>query len=361
MKHKPGRSGHGPSTIHHVAERAGVSPMTVSRVINGKKNVKASTRARVEAAIRDLSYSPNPAATSLARDDLIRIGLLYGNPSAAYLSEFLVGGLEECSRRNVQLVVEQCEPGDENAVAEHLIESGIDGIILPPPLCDAASVIKVLAAAHTPAVAVATGSAADSLSAVSIDDYRAAAAMTRHLINLGHQRIGFIIGHPNQTASGRRLAGYRAALAEARIPEASELIAQGFFTYRSGLDAAETLLRLEEPPSAIFASNDDMAAAAVAVAHRHNLDVPADLTVCGFDDTALATTIWPELTTIRQPVAEMSRAAVRLVIDEIRRQRAGDPEQHPHTLLDFALIRRQSDAAPRRRPPILRTEAAAGR
>ena len=250
MKHKPGRSGHGPSTIHHVAERAGVSPMTVSRVINGKKNVKASTRARVEAAIRDLSYSPNPAATSLARDDLIRIGLLYGNPSAAYLSEFLVGGLEECSRRNVQLVVEQCEPGDENAVAEHLIESGIDGIILPPPLCDAASVIKVLAAAHTPAV---------------------------------------------------------------------------------------------------------------AVAHRHNLDVPADLTVCGFDDTALATTIWPELTTIRQPVAEMSRAAVRLVIDEIRRRRAGDPEQHPHTLLDFALIRRQSDAAPRRRPPILRTEAAAGR
>ena len=104
-----------------------------------------------------------------------------------------------------------------------------------------------------------------------------------------------------------------------------------------------------------------MAAAAVAVAHRHNLDVPADLTVCGFDDTALATTIWPELTTIRQPVAEMSRAAVRLVIDEIRRRRAGDPEQHPHTLLDFALIRRQSDAAPRRRPPILRTEAAAGR
>jgi LacI family transcriptional regulator len=216
--------------------------MTVSRVINGKKNVKASTRARVEAAIHDLNYSPNPAATSLARDDLIRIGLLYGNPSAAYLSEFLVGGLEECSRWNVQLVVEQCEPGNENAVAEHLIESGIDGIILPPPLCDASSVIKVLAAARTPAVAVATGSPADSVSAVSIDDYRAAAAMTRHLINLGHQRIGFIIGHPNQTASGRRLGGYRAALADARIPEASELITQGFFTYRSGLDAAETLL-----------------------------------------------------------------------------------------------------------------------
>jgi LacI family transcriptional regulator len=319
--------------------------------------VKPATRERVEAAIRELNYSPNPAATSLARDDQIRIGLLYGNPSAAYLSEFLVGGLEECSRFNVQLVVEKCEPGEENAVALHLIAGGIDGIILPPPLCDASSVIDVVAKARTPAVAVATGSPADSVSAVSIDDYRAAAAMTRHLIALGHQRIGFIVGHPNQTASGRRLAGYRAALADARIQDAPELVTQGFFTYRSGLDAAEQLLRLDEPPSAIFASNDDMAAAAVAVAHRHNLDVPADLTVCGFDDTALATTIWPELTTIRQPVAEMSRVAVRLLIDEIRRQRADEPAQHPHTLLDFALIRRQSDAAPRRRPPILRAEA----
>ena len=331
--------------------------MTVSRVINGKKNVKAATRERVEAAIRELSYSPNPAATSLARDDLIRIGLLYGNPSAAYLSEFLVGGLEECSRWNVQLVVEKCEPGEENAVAEHLIAGGIDGIILPPPLCDSASVIAVLAKASTPAVAVATGAPAEAMSAVSIDDFRAAAAMTRHLIALGHQRIGFIIGHPNQTASGRRLEGYRAALADARIPVADELITQGYFTYRSGLDAAERLLRLDVPPSAIFASNDDMAAAAVAVAHRHNLDVPADLTVVGYDDTGLATTIWPELTTIRQPITEMSRVAVRMLIEELRRRRADEPTQHPHTVLDFALIRRQSDAAPRRRPPMLREAA----
>jgi LacI family transcriptional regulator len=354
VKRKPGRSGRGPSTIHDVAERAGVSPMTVSRVINGKKNVKAETRERVEAAIRALNYSPNPAATSLARDDLIRIGLLYGNPSAAYLSEFLVGGLEECSRWNVQLVVEKCEPGEENAVAEHLLAGGIDGIILPPPLCDSASVIAVLAKARTPAVAVATGEPAESVSAVSIDDFRAAAAMTHHLIALGHQRIGFIIGHPNQTASSRRLEGYRAALADAGILEAAELVTQGYFTYRSGLDAAERLLRLDTPPTAIFASNDDMAAAAVAVAHRHNLDVPADLTVVGYDDTGLATTIWPELTTIRQPITEMSRVAVRMLIEEIRRRRADEPAQHPHTLLDFALIRRQSDAAPRRRPPMLR-------
>ena len=129
-------------------------------------------------------------------------------------------------------------------------------------------------------------------------------------------------------------------------------IAEGLFTYRSGLDAADQLLELAEPPSAIFASNDDMAAATVAIAHRRGLDVPGDLTVCGFDDTALATTIWPELTTIRQPVTEMSRIAVELLVHAIRMQKAGRSAEikEPHLLADYALIRRQSDAAPRRRP-----------
>ena len=123
----PNRRQHGASTIRDVAMRARVSPMTVSRVINGNKNVKPETRESVETAIRELNYSPNPAASSLAGADLIRIGLLYGNPSAAYLSEFLVGGLDQCSRSNAQLVVEKCEPGiDGDAVAQHLVASGID-------------------------------------------------------------------------------------------------------------------------------------------------------------------------------------------------------------------------------------------
>ena len=358
----PNRRQRGASTIRDVAMRARVSPMTVSRVINGNKNVKPETRESVETAIRELNYSPNPAASSLAGADLIRIGLLYGNPSAAYLSEFLVGGLDQCSRSNVQLVVEKCEPGiDEDAVAQHLVASGIDGVILPPPLCDAASVIMLLAHSQTPAVAVATGRPAATVSAVSIDDYKAALEMTRHLVSLGHQRIGFIIGHPNQTASGRRLDGYRAGLAEAGLAPVRKLITQGYFTYRSGLDAAEQLLAVEEPPTAIFASNDDMAAATVAVAHRLGLDVPADLTVCGFDDTALATTISPELTTIRQPITDMSRKAVQMLIDEIRRRRANEPAEQPHTLLDFELIRRQSDAAPRRRPRSLHGKAGRSR
>jgi LacI family transcriptional regulator len=132
--------------------------------------------------------------------------------------------------------------------------------------------------------------------------------------------------------------------------EADEgLIAAGTYTYHSGLDAAELLLARAAAPTAIFASNDDMAAAAVAVAHRRGLDVPADLSVCGFDDTPLATTIWPELTTVRQPVSVISEEAVSMLAEIIRRG-GGAPEPVPHRLLDFELIRRQSDAAPKARP-----------
>jgi LacI family transcriptional regulator len=170
--------------------------------------------------------------------------------------------------------------------------------------------------------------------------------MTRHLIDLGHRRIGFIKGHPNQTASGQRLEGHLEALSEAGIASAEALIAQGYFTYRSGMEAAERLLEATPSPTAIFASNDDMAAATVAVAHRRGLDVPRDLTVCGYDDSALATTIWPELTTIRQPIAEMSRQAVILLADEIRSRRTGEEPRRRQALLDFELIRRQSDSEP---------------
>ncbi|MCR5878626.1 LacI family DNA-binding transcriptional regulator [Phenylobacterium sp. J367] len=350
MEQKPARRQRGSLTIHDVARRAGVSPMTVSRVINGEKNVREATREAVNAAIRDLNYQPNPAARSLAGADLIRLGLLYSNPSAAYLSEFLVGGLDQCSRANIQLIVEKCDvEGAEKAAAEKLVASGIDGLILPPPLCDSEAIVKVLAASKVPAVAVATGQPPPDAAAVRIDDFAAAQAMTRYILSLGHRRIGFIKGHPNQTASGQRLEGYLAALAEAGVAADQDLIVQGYFTYRSGLEAAEALLALPEPPTAIFASNDDMAAATVAVAHRRHLDVPGDLTVCGYDDTALATTIWPELTTIRQPVADMSREAVNLLVEEIRSRRAGEVAKHPHALLDYELILRESAGPPKRR------------
>jgi LacI family transcriptional regulator len=339
-------------TISDVAARAEVSPMTVSRVINGESNVRAETRKRVEAAIKALDYSPSSAARTLAGGEEIRIGLLHSNPSFNYLSQLLVGSLDQASRLNVQLIVEKCddEAEEESAVA-HLIGARLDGIILTPPLSESMPVLEAIHQRNIPVVAVATGRAPDWALSVSINDQAAAYEMTRHLAALGHTRIGFIKGNPRQTASEERLQGYKEALKDAGLAAAPELIAPGLFTYRSGLDAADQLLDLENPPSAIFASNDDMAAAAVAIAHRRGLDVPSDLTVCGFDDTALATTIWPELTTIRQPVFEMSRTAVDLLVREIRaRNASGKAMSHPHVMAEYTLVRRQSDAAPRRRP-----------
>lgn len=327
--------------------------MTVSRVINGEANVRPQTRELVNVAIGELRYQPNTAARTLAGAGRIRIGLLYSNPSAGFLSEFLVGSLDQAARSDVQIVVEKCEIGDhEVQVARHLVEQGIDGVVLPPPLCEAASVLAVLAAAGVPAVRVAAGAGEGAgeagVLATGIDDHAAAAMMTRHIMALGHRRIGFIGGDPTFGASRHRLAGHRAALAEAGIAPDPALIVPGLYTYRSGLDAAEALLGLAEPPTAIFASNDDMAAASVAVAHRRGVSVPGDLTVCGFDDTSLSTAIWPELTTIRQPIADMARTAIEMLVRAARQppdQRGEDGRR----VLDFTLVRRQSDAPPR--PP----------
>ncbi|MFZ3482554.1 LacI family DNA-binding transcriptional regulator [Sphingomonas sp. 3-13AW] len=346
------RSGSAP-TISDVARQAGVSPMTVSRVINGEANVRPATREAVNAAISALNYAPNRAARSLAGAGQVRIGLLYSNPSAGFLSEFLLGSLDQASRSDVQIVVEKCELGEhELEVAQHLIRGGIDGIILPPPLCEAPALLALLRDARVPTVAVATALPAEDQLAIRIDDREAAAVMTQHVMDLGHRRIGFIAGNPNLSASALRLEGYRRALADAGMAEDPDLIVDGLYTYRSGLDAAEQLLDLPDPPTAIVSSNDDMAAATVAVAHRRGLDVPGDLTVCGFDDTTLATAIWPELTTIHQPIAQMARAAVELLVGTLRQQkdRDGAAEQH---VLDYTLIRRQSDAPPRRRPRVV--------
>jgi LacI family transcriptional regulator len=335
-------------TIADVASLAGVSTMTVSRVLNRQGKVSENTCELVEAAIAELNYTPSSAARSRVGINAIRIGLLCNNPSG-YLSELLLGSLEQACRIDAHLVVERCRIGDHEAdIARHLVESGVDGVILPPPLCDSHAVLDVLLAAGMPVAVVGSAAPSDNVLAVMIDDFRASFTMTSHLLGLGHERIGFIGGDPHQTVSERRFAGYCAALESEGIAFDDRLIADGLFTYRSGLDATEILLDVPGPPSAIFACNDDMAAAAVAVAHRRGLDVPADLTVCGFDDTPIATTIWPALTTILQPTAEMARVAVELLDATIRGVPLGEGGRH--RLMDFALVRRQSDSAPRRRP-----------
>jgi LacI family transcriptional regulator len=341
---KSGRRSGSVVTIHDVARHAGVSPMTVSRVINAETNVREETRARVAASVAALRYSPNQAARSLASADTTHIGILYSNPSAAYLSEFLLGSLEQSSLSGSQLVIEQCEGVEsEREAIQRLVKGGVNGVILPAPLCDSRESLMGVEGAQLPAVLVASGRPAAGHCAVSINDFEASRAMTRHLLGLGHRRIAFINGHPNQTASGQRLRGYIEGMTEAGLSVDTDQVAQGYFTYRSGLEAAEKLLETFRP-TAIFASNDDMAAATMAMAHRKGLDVPGDVSVAGFDDTPLATTVWPELTTVRQPIAEMAREAVRLLIEQIRGKRGRAAPQPVHKLLRFTLVKRDSTA-----------------
>ncbi|MFN3537236.1 MAG: LacI family DNA-binding transcriptional regulator, partial [Brevundimonas sp.] len=193
----------GAVTIHDVARHAGVSPMTVSRVMNAAPGVKDATREKVQKAVDALGYAPNAAARSLARQGGGRIGLLYSNPSAGYLSEFLVGALDGAQKTGALLLIEKCAPNPESerAAVGRLIAGGASGVILPPPHGESYAALSELKEGEVAVVAVAAGRFRSDASAVRIDDFAAAAEMTRHLLELGHRRIGFIKGAPNQTAS----------------------------------------------------------------------------------------------------------------------------------------------------------------
>ncbi|MFD1036185.1 LacI family DNA-binding transcriptional regulator [Sphingomonas hankookensis] len=349
---KPSRRSGGNVTIQDVARTAGVSAMTVSRVVNGGANVRQSTRESVLAAIEQLNYSPNSAARSLAAGEAAQIGLLYANPSMAYLSNFLIGALEGARKVGCHLVLEPCEgdgPDEQAEAARRFASTPVQGVILPPPLSDAQAVQAELDAAGTPSVAVAVGGAQAGRASVRIDDFAAARAMTDHLIALGHRRIGFVRGNPNNGASGERWRGFVAAIEAAGLAVADMPVEQGLFTYRSGIDAAERLIDRNDRPTAIFASNDDMAAAAISVAHRRGLHVPEDVSIVGFDDTSLATTTWPEITTIRQPIAAMAETAVEMLLAQIRDRRAGlaDDDGDDRVLDHELVVRESSGPAPR--------------
>lgn len=338
-------------TIDAVAARARVSPMTVSRAINRAGSVRETTRQRVLRAVEELGYTPNLAASSLAAAKGMRIALIYTNPSAAYLRELLVGALRGAARTAAQLILQawdEADPAADRAAVRALI-GNVAGVILPPPLCESPIVVGDLVRAGVPVVAIASDRFAGLISTVRIDDFRASHEITAYLIGLGHRRIGYIKGDPNQTASARRHEGYLAALREAGIAPDRRLVEGGHFTYRSGLKAGGKLLALRPAPTAIIAANDDMAAACVSVAHRRGLDVPLDLSVVGFDDTSAATTVWPELTTIRQPVAAMADSAIDILLRQIR-GKADEPRAMIDHVVTHVLVKRGSVAAPATAP-----------
>lgn len=334
------------STIHDVAALAGVSSMTASRVVSGSVPVREALRQKVIAAVKELNYRPNMAARA-ARTGSVRIGIVLTNPKSSILGEFLLGAYGESTRLGVHLLVEPAieNPGKLDAL-RRLVRTGVDGVILPPPLGDSPAALTLLRKEKISPLAFATAEAHPSIPAVSIDDFKGASVMTQHLIDLGHRRIAFVQGGSLHSTAQRREAGFRATMENNGLSVRASWIAPGDFTFKSGFEAASKLLTLSPRPTAIFAANDDMAAGVIAIAHGMNLKLPAELSVAGFDDTPIAATLWPPLTTIHQPISTMAGTAVHTIAENVRRVRAGEPATFMHYRMDCSLITRASTSAP---------------
>ncbi|MGJ8690874.1 MAG: LacI family DNA-binding transcriptional regulator [Thalassotalea sp.] len=334
--------------IQDVAELAGVSNMTVSRVLSKDVKVSDAKKTAVMAAVKKLNYRPNVAARRLASNKSFFIGLLYYDLDTSYVSKFLLRALKSCRAFGHHLVPDEIDDDKAKsirAVRELIDITQIDGLILLPPVCEMQEILDVLVEAKIPFVRIAPDTQLDISPYIAIDEYLAGFSMTNHLIDLGHQRIGHIIGNPNQGASRLRYQGYLDALRSKQINVPPDYIEQGFFTYESGLNAANKLLSLAEPPTAIFASNDEMAAAVVSVANAKNIAVPNALSVAGFDDGHLAITLSPHLTTVRQPILEMADLAVEMLISG---KVVSNKKAHLtdcRNILDFEIIERKSTTA----------------
>lgn len=325
------------SNIRDVAERAGVAVKTVSRLLNGHPYVRAETREKIERAMKELDFRPSVAARILSGAKSNQVALIYDNHSPYYMFQIQTGCWDACKAQGIRLIAQPVDIDDPDVgeqVRGLVMETHVDGIILSSPVTDCEPVLKMLDALDTPFVRISPGTNHALTSSVFMDDAQAADDMTSLLINKGHRRIGFIKGHPNHMASDERLFGYRRALDRAGIAFEPGLVRDGEFDVESGIRAGGELLDLPNPPTAIFASNDDMAAGVLAVAHERAIDVPLDLSVVGFDDTPLARTVYPPLTTIHQPMAELARTATEILVSggDINHQRL------PHQLIERASV-----------------------
>ena len=306
-------------TIKDVAAHSGVSTKTVSRVMNGEQHVRTHVREAVMRVVDELGYRPNAYARSLSSARSYLIALFFDDPASGYATAMQRGALMRCRERHYHLLVQPLDLASATWVDE-LTETAqslrLDGAILAPPLSQNGALLAKLTALQIPFVCISpanTGRAA--FGSVEIDEERAAYDMTARLIALGHRDIGFIEGDRAHASSAKRRAGFVAAMAAAGLAVDERHMLRGDFSFRSGLEAGEALLAMRPRPSAIFASNDDMALGVSVAALKHHVAVPADLAIAGFDDAATARLAWPPITTIRQPVSEMGAAAVDILID----------------------------------------------
>jgi LacI family transcriptional regulator len=330
------------ATITDVASKAGVSIKTVSRVINREPNVRDSVRERVLAAADELGYAPSLSARALAGTRSYVLALMFDNPSLAYVAEIQLGALQRCRELGYHLIV---DPIDSAALDRESLEAALaaarpDGIILTPPLCDNALALEAIEAAGLVHVRIAPSGDLARGPYVRTDDRAAAKEMTLKLIDMGHETVAFVRGHRAHGAAAARFDGYADALKARGLKLDKTLVAQGDFGFDSGAACGEALLKRPKPPTAIFAANDDMARGVLAAAERLGLAVPEDLSVAGFDDTPAARTVWPPLTTVRQPIRDLAAAAVEIAV--ALASQSGDVE--PSRTLDTEIVMRASTA-----------------
>ena len=308
----------GVATINDVARHAGVSIKTVSRVMNNEPNVRDETKLKVQDAAKYLSYQPNLLARSLAGSKSFLIGLLHHNPSASYVFACEMGAIARCkdnhSRYHVLSEPLEVDSDLRTAVRDFLATVRLDGVILTPPLCDKAEVLEAIEAAGVPCVRIAPWANLQRTARVYMDDVAAAEDITRHLIDRGHRDIAIILGARDHGAADLREQGFLKAMREAGLDPHPSWIRRGDFSFESGKAAAEILLAGSHRPTAIFASNDEMAFGVMAVAHERGISIPDELSLVGFDDNPGAILVWPQLTTIHQPVHEMAFKAADLLL-----------------------------------------------
>lgn len=322
-------------TIIDVAREAGVSFKTVARVLNGEARVREETKKKVLAAAKVLDYRVNPAARTLRSKGIKRLALLIDNPSGSYVEATHIGAMLSAQSMGFQLFVGK-------ALVDIEKFDDLIGVVLSPPLSNDATVLSDLERRKVPFVRIGAEKTSVAGDRIGIDDRTAAQEMTEYLLGLGHRHIGFIKGDPAYDVSRRRYAGYLDAMEGANIAMQDEWCLTGDFSYESGLHCAEQLLALSSRPTAIFASNDEMASAALATAYKLNIRVPDALSVVGFDDAPVSRAIYPKLTTVKQSTQDMVGQAVRILAERISQSEA----PFSNVILEHEILKRESSAKP---------------
>ena len=333
------------ATMVNVAEHAGVSIKTVSRVLNCAQNGKPATRAKVKQAMEALGYRPNSPARMLAGNRTYLVGLIY-NASSGYITSIQNGVLCACRPEHYDLLIHPCSytaPSLPDQIREFITPPRVDGLILVPPVSDIDGVRELVHELGIPSVVISGEPLDETDWAICTNDREISKEMVRHLYRLGHQSIAFVRGHPAHKAMDNRYRGYLDGMAEAEINVDESIVVQGENTFESGIDCGIRLMRRQPRPTAVFCANDHMAAGVIKVAHERKLEIPRDLSVTGFDDLPIAEHVWPQLTTIRQPLEPMAQLAASQLIGLIRNE---TPKELRQVIESQMVVRQSTGPAP---------------